>query len=76
MRYSSSIINPYLNHLVRPSLQMELVDEFKHPKTNRTSLCYTITFRAMDRTLTDAEVNEHERQIREKVRTQLNVELR
>jgi len=56
--------------------EMELVDEFKHPKTQRTSLCYTITFRAMDRTLTDDEVNEMERKIRDKVITDLNVELR
>jgi len=56
--------------------EMNLIDEFKHPKTNRISVCYRVTFRAMDRTLTDKEINEVENVIREKVRTQLNVELR
>jgi len=56
--------------------EMNLQDEFKHPKTNRRSLCYRITFRAMDRTLTDTEVNLLEDEIRDKVTTQLNVELR
>ncbi len=28
---------------------VEVVDKFTHPKTNRTSLCFRITYRSMDR---------------------------
>jgi len=56
--------------------EMNLVDEFTHPRTNRRSLCYRVTFRAMDRTLTDTEINQLVEEIREKVAQQLSVELR
>lgn len=56
--------------------EMHLVDEFTHPKTGRTSLCYRITFRAMDRTLTDEEVNAIESEVRNTVVTTLKVTLR
>jgi len=56
--------------------EMNLIDEFKHPKNNRVSLCYRITFRAMDRTLTDEEINELQDEIRNSVETQLKVTLR
>jgi len=56
--------------------EMNLIDEFKHPKSNRVSLCYRITFRAMDRTLTDEEINELQDEIINSVKTQLKVTLR
>jgi len=56
--------------------QMSLVDQFVHPKTQRTSHCYRITYRAMDRTMTDEEVNSLQNRIRQLVVDELNVELR
>eukprot|EP00529_Nitzschia_sp_RCC80_P019686 CAMPEP_0113522480 /NCGR_PEP_ID=MMETSP0014_2-20120614/45211_1 /TAXON_ID=2857 /ORGANISM="Nitzschia sp." /LENGTH=420 /DNA_ID=CAMNT_0000420539 /DNA_START=52 /DNA_END=1311 /DNA_ORIENTATION=- /assembly_acc=CAM_ASM_000159 len=37
--------------------RMELTDEFTNPKTGKTSKCFRITYRSMDRSLTDDEVN-------------------
>lgn len=37
---------------------VKLMDDFKHPKTDRRSLCYRINYRSLERTLTNREVNE------------------
>ena len=56
--------------------EVTLVDEFTHPKTGRTSRCYRTTYRCMDRTLTDAEVDALQFQTRELLERELGVELR
>ena len=55
---------------------MSLVDEFTNPKKGKTSHCYRITYRSMDRSLTDDEVNAMQETLREKAESQLGVELR
>ena len=56
--------------------EVKLVDSFTHPKTERTSHCYRITYRANERSLVDEEVNKIQFEIRDIVAQQLNVELR
>lgn len=55
---------------------VEVIDEFTHPKTNRRSLCYRITYRSMDRSLTDEEINKLQDEVRDKAAAQLSVEVR
>ena len=56
--------------------EVALIDNFTHPKTQRTSNCYRITYRSMDRSLTDEEINGLQERVREGVSQQLKVELR
>ena len=55
--------------------RMELTDEFTNPKTGKTSKCFRITYRSMDRSLTDDEINGLQNKLREDV-VDLGVEVR
>lgn len=52
------------------------LDKFVHPKTGKTSLCYRINYRSMDRNLTNTEVDTLQDQVRKMVSQNLGVELR
>lgn len=56
--------------------KVELVDTFCHPKTQRESQCYRITYRSMDKTFTDIEINSIQDEVREEIQKRLLVELR
>jgi phenylalanyl-tRNA synthetase alpha chain len=56
--------------------QVELVDQFVNKKKNLTSHCYRIVYRSMERTLTQAEVNDMHKQIGIRAVEKLNVKLR
>eukprot|EP00803_Ostreobium_quekettii_P006794 evm.model.scf_48.13 EVM.evm.TU.scf_48.13 scf_48:88292-90928(+) len=56
--------------------EVKLIDEFTNPKTNRTSRCYRISYRSMERSLTDEEINEVQFRVRDAVAEKLKVELR
>jgi len=55
--------------------EVKLIDEFTHPKHEKTNHTYRITYRSMDRSLTNEEINQLQEQIRSKV-LGLDVELR
>jgi phenylalanyl-tRNA synthetase alpha chain len=70
-----------LNEVVRDvagdlAEKVELIDEFKHPKTNRISNCFRISYRSMDRSLTNEEIDSIQEGVRQNVVTKLGVELR
>lgn len=55
---------------------LKLLDSFVHPKTQRASRCYRINYRHMDRSLTNAEINELQEEVRRLAVAKLGVELR
>lgn len=55
---------------------VSLVDEFTHPKTGRKSLCYRITYRSLEKTLTNDQANALHEQIRQELVAKFAVELR
>ncbi|XP_063708052.1 probable phenylalanine--tRNA ligase, mitochondrial [Culicoides brevitarsis] len=56
--------------------QISLKDKFTHPKTGKSSLCYKIVYRHMERTLTQEEVNEIHKKIGETLAEKLGVVIR
>ena len=55
---------------------VSLVDEFTHPKKQRTSHCYRIVYRHMEKTFTNDEVNVIHREIASRATDQLGVNIR
>ncbi|CAI9090623.1 OLC1v1025437C1 [Oldenlandia corymbosa var. corymbosa] len=55
--------------------EVKLIDNFTNKK-GMTSHCYRITFRSMERSLTDEEINALQLKVREQVESKLNVVLR
>ncbi|KAJ6639139.1 putative phenylalanine--tRNA ligase, mitochondrial [Pseudolycoriella hygida] len=56
--------------------QVSLIDKFKHPKTGKSSLCFRIVYRHMEKTLTQNEVNEIHSKITTTVEKRFNVKIR
>ncbi|KAK0450869.1 hypothetical protein EV421DRAFT_1703476 [Armillaria borealis] len=52
------------------------IDSFVHPKTNRTSLCYRINYRSMDRSLSNEEANVVQQEVVSRLKEQFRVEIR
>lgn len=56
--------------------QVKLIDQFKHPKTGNVSHCYRIVYRHLEKTLSQAEVNEVHKLIEINATQILGVKLR
>mmetsp|Transcript_21851 Transcript_21851/g.40197 ORF Transcript_21851/g.40197 Transcript_21851/m.40197 type:complete len:450 (+) Transcript_21851:57-1406(+) len=56
--------------------KVDLIDEFTHPKTKKTSKAFRVTWRDMSRTLTNEEVNTKHEKVLERIVDELKVELR
>eukprot|EP00891_Asterochloris_glomerata_P008175 jgi/Astpho2/8175/fgenesh1_pm.00120_%23_39_t len=56
--------------------EVKLIDNFTHPKKKRTSHCYRIAYRSMERSLTDDEINDLQTKTRQVLEKQMGVELR
>uniref|UniRef100_A0A8D1SFZ1 phenylalanine--tRNA ligase n=1 Tax=Sus scrofa TaxID=9823 RepID=A0A8D1SFZ1_PIG len=54
--------------------KVDLIDTFEHPKTHRTSHCYRITYRHMERTLSQKEVGHVHQAVQEAAVRLLGVE--
>jgi len=54
---------------------VNVIDDFTHPKTGRNSRCYRITYRSMDRSLKNEEIDDLQFRIRDEVPS-LGCELR
>lgn len=75
--YSSSDFYDIVRGLAGDCVEQILcVDKFTHPKTKRTSHCYRIVYRHMEKTMRKTEVNILHKRIAEAVRNQLNVVIR
>ncbi|KAJ3279186.1 hypothetical protein HK104_001681 [Borealophlyctis nickersoniae] len=55
---------------------VQLIDQFVHPKTNKVSRCFRINYRAMDRTLSNEEVDKVQDELRRASSERLKVTLR
>lgn len=56
--------------------KVDLIDKFVHPETGRESHCYRITYRSMEKTFRDEEVNKIQDFLREELERKLRVQLR
>lgn len=56
--------------------QVTLIDKFTHPKTGKSSLCFRIVYRHMEKTLTQAEVNVVHAKIGSELIKEFNVVIR
>lgn len=63
----------YLGDLVE---NVKCIDSFQHPVSKQNSLCYRITYRSMDRNLTNEEIDQMQDNIRNEVTERLHVKLR
>ncbi|KAJ3725945.1 phenylalanyl-tRNA synthetase [Lentinula raphanica] len=55
---------------------VKMIDSFVHPKSNRSSSCYRINYRSMDRSLSNEEINELQKNVVSRLTDAFGVEIR
>ncbi|KAF7976681.1 hypothetical protein HWV62_5818 [Athelia sp. TMB] len=55
---------------------VKMIDTFTNPKTSRTSQCYRINYRSMDKSLSNDETNEMHSRVVSRLKVQFGVEIR
>ena len=55
---------------------VKMIDSFVHPSSGRESRCYRITYRSMDRSVTNDEINKIQERVRAQLAGSLSLELR
>ncbi|GAA5897758.1 hypothetical protein JCM6882_000088 [Rhodosporidiobolus microsporus] len=55
---------------------VSLIDEFTHPKSGRSSRCYRLNYRSMDRSLSNEEVNVLQDKVIQRIVDEMGVEVR
>lgn len=55
---------------------VRIVDDFRHARSGRRSLCYRVNYRSLDRTLENLEINGLQREVERQLVLKLGVELR
>ena len=69
----SAVVREVAGDLVE---QIDCIDTFQHPKTKRWSRCYRITYRDLNRNLTNDEVDALQAKVRQEVVQHLGVQIR
>jgi phenylalanyl-tRNA synthetase alpha chain len=52
--------------------KVEVIDSFVHPKTERVSYCFRISYHSMDRSLTNEEVDDSQNHVRSLAKINFN----
>lgn len=55
---------------------VQMIDDFVHPKNGRRSNCYRINYQSMDRNLTNSEINEVQENVQKDLANNFKVEIR
>ena len=55
---------------------VQMIDDFVHPKNGRRSNCYRINYQSMDRNLTNFEINEVQENVQKDLANNFKVEIR
>jgi phenylalanyl-tRNA synthetase alpha chain len=75
--YNENDLNEVIRNISGDLVEsVECVDTFTSPKNNKTSKCYRILYRHLDRTVTNEEINDFQNKIRDAVKDILKLELR
>lgn len=74
--HANDVMETVRNHGGNLVENVEIVDEFVHPKTGKTLQCYRVNYQSMDRNLTNDEINAIHKQVETDLVKHFNVDIR